>query len=109
MQHLTRTTSYVIQYIMLVYDIILSIDALAKSFYYIQEELITLRSLSNEEKVLVNAAKIICITYFFIYDFLILKYLTIRNRNGVLNFHIKYCVKREHDLKHVKIKKQKTK
>ena len=52
LQHLARTTSDVIQFIMLVYYVILSIDALAKSFYYIQEELITLRSLSNEEKVL---------------------------------------------------------
>ena len=37
LQHLTQTTSYVIQYIMLVYYVILLIDALAKSFYYIQE------------------------------------------------------------------------
>ena len=34
-----------------------SIDALAKSFYCTQEEFIILRSLSNEEKVLVNAER----------------------------------------------------
>ena len=37
LQHLTQTTSYVNQFIMLVYYVILSSDALAKSFYYIQE------------------------------------------------------------------------
>ena len=37
LQHLTQTTSYVIQFIMLVYYVILSSNALPKSFYYIQE------------------------------------------------------------------------
>ena len=45
----------------------LSIDVLAKSLICIQEKLITLQSLNNEEKVLVNATKVIFITYFFIY------------------------------------------
>lgn len=37
LKHLTQATSYVIQFIILVYYVILSIDELAKSFYFIQE------------------------------------------------------------------------
>ena len=62
-------------------------------------------TLNKVEKVLVNAAKVIFITNFFTYDSLKLRYLTIFNRNEVTSFHIKYCAKRNRDLKDIKMKK----
>ena len=70
-----------------------------------QKQLIFLQSLNKVEKVLVNAAKVIFITNFFTYDSLKLRYLTIFNRNEVTSFHIKYCAKRNRDLKDIKMKK----